>query len=665
MQTLKMSHTGRSLGAGARSLLWTALLALGDALVVELFNHKVFTEGPADLWRFLSGAPLAFLVDALLVLVTLLPALFLRRRVFWCVLVSAVWLGLGAVNGFILVNRQTPFTVADVTVINAGLDTLPNYLSKPAMVLLALGLLLLLGGLAALFWKGPRSGRSWRHRRRTGLIALALCAAALAGTWAVAFREGQLTTVFSDLETAYGDYGFPYCFLQTWLNKGIRRPFSYGFSVMDDLKEEIAAARREAPAAEQTEVNVIFVQLESLFDPQQIRGLTLSRDAVPNWRALRESCSGGRLTVPVVGAGTANTECEVLTGMSTRLFGPGEYPYETCLQDQTAESVAYLLGERGLATHAIHNHAATFYNRHLVYPNLGFEDFTSLEYMPAVQTTPQNWARDAVLEGEIRKALDATPDQADFVFTVTVQDHGKYPDEPVLTDPAITVETCPDEERRWAVEYYVNQLYETDAFVGRLVEMLERREEKTVLVLYGDHQPALGLESGDTAGESLFYTEYLIWDNLGLEQRREDLTAYQLSACVLGRLGITDGILNPFHQFFREEPGYRSNLRRIQYDALYGRRYLTDGQPAYERADMDMGASSIAVQDLYRSHGSWYVSGVNFTPFCRIFHGETELETTYFSSWLLRLDEAPDARSAAELTVRVVDEDGQVLSEIP
>ena len=662
MQTLTPPRRGRPLRDGARSLLRIALLALGDALVVELFNHKIFTQGPGGLWRFLAGSPLAFLVDALLVLVTLAPALFLRRRVFWCALISAAWLIMGAVNGFILVNRQAPFTVADITVLNSGLDTLPNYLSKGAMILLALGVLLLIAALALLFWKGPRCAGSWRCRRRTALAALALCAAALGGTWALAFQEGQLTTVFSNLETAYADYGFPYCFLQTWLNKGIRRPFSYGYSIMEELGGEIRAARESAAAEPESGVNVIFVQLESFFDPEQIRGLTLSRDAVPNWRALRETCSGGILTVPVVGAGTANTECEVLTGMSTHLFGPGEYPYETCLRDQTAESVAFILKERGYAAHAIHNHAATFYHRDLVYPNLGFDDFISLEYMPAVRTTPQNWACDAVLEGQILKVLDATPGKADFVFTVTVQDHGKYPDEPVLADPAITVSACPDEDRRWAAEYYVNQLCQTDAFVGRLVTALERREEKTVLVLYGDHQPALGLESGDMEGESLFYTEYLIWDNFGLERQEEDLTAYQLSAYVLGRLGITDGTLNAFHQFFRREPGYLSNLRRIQYDALYGHRYLTGGQAPYASADMAMGVSPIAVERLYRSGGSWYVSGQNFSPYCQVWTGEGRLESLYLSPWLLRLEEAPGGLTPAELEIRVVDENGELLS---
>ena len=85
----------------------------------------------------------------------------------------------------------------------------------------------------------------------------------------------------------------------------------------------------------QTDVNVVYVQLESFIDPDEIRGLELSEEAAPTWNALTEQYSSGYLTVPVVGAGTANTECEVLTGMSTRFFGPGEYPYQTQLDKKT------------------------------------------------------------------------------------------------------------------------------------------------------------------------------------------------------------------------------------------------------------------------------------------------------------------------------------------
>ena len=139
--------------------------------------------------------------------------------------------------------------------------------------------------------------------------------------------------------------------------------------------------------------------------------------------------------------------------------------------------------------------------------------------------------------------------------------------------------------------------------------------------------------------------------------------SYQLSAYVLGRLGITDGYMNAFHQFFREEPGYLSNLRRIQYDTLYGHRYLTGGQSLYAPAEMSMGVSPIEIRELYRSGGSWYVSGENFSPYCRVCTQEGELETTYLSPWLLRLEEDPGSVPASDLTIRVVDKDRKVLSQ--
>ncbi len=57
------------------------------------------------------------------------------------------------------------------------------------------------------------------------------------------------------------------------------------------------------------------------------------------------------MNVPSVGAGTANTEFEAITGMNLDFFGPGEYPYKTVLKKTSCESVAFdlknlLLGPR-------------------------------------------------------------------------------------------------------------------------------------------------------------------------------------------------------------------------------------------------------------------------------------------------------------------------------
>lgn len=644
--------------------LWVyPLLALGITAVVELFNHKAFTEGFSSFLEFLTDNPLALLVDALIVLVSLMPALFLRRRAFWCVLMTIVWLVAGGVNGFILLNRMTPFTMSDLTVLNTGLDTLPNYLSTGYIILLAAALLLSFVGLVLLFWKGPRNTLSLRKRVLTGILGLLVSGGALAGSWTLAFQRNQLSTTFANLAFAYEDYGFSYCFLQTWLNKGIHRPSNYSQQSVDSVLEMLDEDS-DTSAQPQTDVNVIFVQLESFIDPAQISELTLSEDAVPNWRRLSEEFSSGYLTVPVVGAGTANTECEVLTGMSTRFFGPGEYPYETTLIDQTAESVAYNLKENGYATHAIHNHRATFYSRNVVYGNLGFDDFTALEYMPQVPTTPKNWAKDSILTSQIVKALNTTPDQPDLVFTVSVQGHGKYPTTPVLENPEITVVSCPDEDYHYAMEYYVNQIHEMDEFIGNLTDALSKREEKTILVLYGDHLPALGLEAKDMESGSLYRTQYIIWDNFGLAKEDEDLAAYQLSAAALSRLGITNGIFNRYHQFCREESRYLSGLRTLQYDAIDGQKYLYDGTSPYQPTDMQMGMAPITLDHLSYLVDSWVLSGSNFSPYCEVRNADGDLlKTEYISSNLLRILEDPGTDNVADLSVSVLDKHRELLSD--
>ncbi len=62
---------------------------------------------------------------------------------------------------------------------------------------------------------------------------------------------------------------------------------------------------------------------------------------------MKENYTSGWLTTPSFGAGTANTEFEVLSGMSLEYFGPGEYPFTTIMRETTSESVAYDLKDYG------------------------------------------------------------------------------------------------------------------------------------------------------------------------------------------------------------------------------------------------------------------------------------------------------------------------------
>ena len=382
----------------------------------------------------------------------------------------------------------------------------------------------------------------------------------------------------------------------------------------------------------------MFVQLESYFDPTEVEWLTFSSDPIPNLRNLYANYSRGYFKAPSVGAGTANTEFEVLTGMSMRFFGPGEYPYKTYVKENVCESAASALGKLGYGTEALHNNGGNFYSRAKVFNNMGFDHYTSKEFMNILQTTPKGWATDDVLVPNIMESMDTTEGR-DFVFTVSVQGHGDYPTEPVLENPEIIVGGVEDEGKRNAWEYYVNEVHEMDKFVGSLIQKVQARNEPTVLVFYGDHLPTLGLEAKDLKSRYLYNTNYVIWDNIGLEKKDMNLAAYQIMAEVFDRLDIHAGTVFNYHQNRRKSKNYQADLELLQYDILYGKQYAyqKNGAPITE-GHMEMGVKDVEVTDLISQlDGTYSIYGENFTKWSKVYVNDEKQDSKFLNNTRIEL----------------------------
>ena len=430
----------------------------------------------------------------------------------------------------------------------------------------------------------------------------------------------------------YEDYGFPYCFSASVFNTGISQPNNYSKETIEQISNdgkitEATTGRKEMP-------NIIFIQLESFFNPSEVEFFTTSEDPIPNFRKLMQNYSTGYFKVPSVGAGTANTEFEVLTGMNLRYFGPGEYPYKTVLKYQTAESAATALENFGYGTHALHNNGGNFYSRADVFNNIGFDTYTSKEFMNILQVTENGWAKDDILTQHILNAMDST-EQQDFVFGITVQGHGDYPEEKVLENPRITVSGIEDEGRTNAWEYYVNQLYETDQFIGELLQKLKERGEPTVLVLYGDHLPTMGLEAKDLKSRYLYNTNYVIWDNTGLQKEDRNIPSYQIMADVFDRLDIHAGTIFNYHQTRRQTKHYLSDLELLQYDILYGEQYVYGGKEnnPIKEGHMQMGVLDVTLSELIaQMDGSYSLYGENFTKSSKVYVNGEKQKTTFLNN---------------------------------
>ena len=371
------------------SLLLHAIWAILINFIIEALSRHSLIEA----WDYMTKSPLVFSYNAFMIFVTFTVVYLVRRRVFARIIISVVWLFLGVCNGIMLLKRVTPFNAQDLKTFKEGLSLFTNYFSPFELIMIAVGVsALLVWGVAMWRRGGQYEGKMHRLLALAGVI-VSFGAYSLVTDLAVENRV--VSTYFGNIAFAYEDYGLPYCFAASLFNTGISQPNDYN----EDTIQRISNNGELTESTADTDVmpNVLFVQLESFFDTSEYEALQTSMDPLPNLREMFEEYSSGYFKVPSVGAGTANTEFEVLTGMNMRYFGPGEYPYKTVLKNQTAESAATAFAEFGYGTHAIHNNGGNFYSRAKVFNNIGFDTFTSKEFMNILQLTENGWAKDDIL----------------------------------------------------------------------------------------------------------------------------------------------------------------------------------------------------------------------------------------------------------------------------
>ena len=629
-------------------------------LAIESMARHSLIEG----FRFFASSPLVFLFNVMIIFTTLSISLLSKRRIFIYVVISALWATLGIVNGVILKNRMTPFTTKDLAVLDDGLTIVTNYLSPLEIIGAIVGIVVALAGLGLFFWFGPKRKTKVKYRKNALLFLVILLV--MGGTSKLAVSTGVVDTFFGNLAYAYRDNGVPYCFINTWLNTGINKPENYSEAAVKGVftEEELASLDYSDVSFKddgKKHPNIIFLQMESFIDPQLVKTLEFSEDPVPNFRRLMRECSSGYLTVPSVGAGTANTEFEMLSGMSVKFFGPGEYPYKSVLKKVTCESVPYELRQIGYSSHAIHNHRGAFYGRNKVFKNLGFDTFTSLEYMNHVVKTPKNWAKDQILAEQIFDALKSTENE-DFLYTCSVQGHGKYPTEQVIENPAITVTKAPTEELKWQYEYYANQIHEMDQFIGDLLDELSKFNEDTIVFIYGDHLPALEMTEEEMKSGSLFKTQYVMWSNFPMEVHHKDLYSYQVAADIFDRLGYHMGVMTTYHQNHMGSKTYRDDMKLLEYDMLYGKRYIWDGNKPYKATNLQMGVKPIKVKEVVRIGDKLYIKGENFTEYSKISLDGEILKTIFLGSSILGLQEEVDPSAVDRMKVSQVEKENEILS---
>ena len=616
------------------SLVMHALLSVVIYFGIEAISrHSV-----AKAWEYMVASPWTFLFNTYMIFATFLIVYIVRRRIFARIIISVLWMVLGIVNGYMLSVRVTPFNAQDLKMVFDVVTMIDKYFSGAQGILIIIAIILVIAWLVYMFLHGGKF--QGKMHRIVALVIAALGIGAIVPLTNMAIDNRVVSDYFGNIAFAYEDYGLPYCFSASLFNTGIKESSNYTEEIINEINKD--GVLTEVSTTREVMPNIILIQLESFFDPYEVEFFTTSEDPIPTFRYLMENYSSGYFKVPSVGAGTANTEFEVLTGMNLRYFGPGEYPYKTTLkyEENQTESVASALKEFGYGAHALHNNGGNFYSRADVFANLGFDSYTSKEFMNILQLTENGWAKDNVLTQHFLNAMDST-EQQDFVFGITVEGHGDYPEEKVIENPRITVEGIEEEGLKNSWEYFVNHLYETDKFIADLISELEKRGEPTVLIMYGDHLPTMGLEAKDLKNRYLYNTNYVIWDNIGMEKINRNIPTYQLMAEVFDRLDIHSGTIFNYHQTRRQTQHYLADLELLQYDMLFGKAYIYGGlknKPVVRNKDYQMGILDVTLSGMQENmDGTYSFYGENMTANSKIYVNDEKQSTQFLNNTRIEL----------------------------
>lgn len=618
------------------SFIWHALLSMFVVFLVELASRWSI----ASAFSFIAKTPLTFIYNSFIVFASLTLVYLFRRRAFARLIISSFWIILGIINGIVLSNRVTPFGFADLTVVSDLMTMLDTYVSPVMMAAIVIASVLFILICAIIFIHGPIY--QGKQRRIVSLASiLTVIFIAIPATTTVAQENNIVASYFTNIAQGYMDYGFVYSFSSGFVNWGMKEPENYDEAVIDALMQAVESEKAVTTITSENGPNIITVLLESFVDPNEFTFMTYSQDPTPFFHYLEDNYTSGYLNMPVVGAGTANAEFEILTGMRLQHFGTGEYPYKTVLKEvENCESIASHLKKIGYGTHAVHNNGGNFYSRVNAFSMMGFDSFTSKELMNITEFTPnEGWAEDSILAEETMKTLLST-EGPDLTYVITVGQHGVYPEEQVIENPYCEVYGLATEEETNAWTYYMHQANKTDQFMQELITYLEALDEDTIVVFWGDHLPTMGLEDADMVSEDIYKTKYVTWNNFGLEQNDKDLYAYQLMADLYNQIGFHDGTMVAYHQTQMDNPDYQAYLdgiEQLQYDILYGERYCYDGDVnKYPATDIVMGIDEVIISEMYPytdEEGTEYVvlKGEGFTKWSRVYVNDAKISTTYVS----------------------------------
>lgn len=307
-------------------------------------------------------------------------------------------------------------------------------------------------------------------------------------------------------------------------------------------------------------VDIVNVMLEGNFPVEETyHDVQFSTPVQPFFKSLQErSLYSGHTIADTFGNGTGISEFNYLTGMSNKVFPQPYIAYESQVGNFVPGAAANVAKYKpNLVVN--HDFNKAFYNRENVYTHMGFQKFNGVSEVTQELNVPDvekdNYMSDEQFFTYINKQLDANQNKTNYVFNITMQNHFPYP-KTQATDEDVEVLKAPDsytQAQKENLKKIATGMKSTDKALKKFIKDIESRKKKTIVVLFGDHQPIINEKFvNEKRAENDYFTHYAVWTNFQVNQpqKKENLPISELGIEVQELLGVNKRENLALHGFY-------------------------------------------------------------------------------------------------------------------
>ncbi|MBQ2642605.1 MAG: sulfatase-like hydrolase/transferase [Eubacterium sp.] len=460
----------------------------------------------------------------------------------------------GLSNYFVSEFRGIPVLATDLLSLNTAANVAGEF-EYTIDIWVLLSATILVAAVGITFSLKPNKG--FKLKQRIIPVAFAIVAIIFVYSFFISVERMPNFKIWNDQwkpQRKYTKNGTALSFTCSW--RYIRKPKPEGYSV-DDVKEITKGFESDKvkpnDATTKKMPNIIAIMNESLADFSVDGELDTTEDYLPFIRSMKKNTIKGQLFVSIVGANTANSEFEFLTGFSMSLFSARSVPYNNYVKGVVPSMTRSMKVQGYQGNNAYHPYRRSGWNRKNVYNSLGFNNFYSDEYYKKQKGIKyiRNFISDESDFNQIIRDFNKAKAESGapfYLFNVTVQNHGGYLGNMGFVDTDVKVTTPginTDENNQ-----YVSLAKKSDEAFEKLIKHFEKEKEPTIIVMFGDHQPPLSWNFYSkifgkstnylSAEENAYYysTPYVIWANYDIkEKQHEDMSCNYLSSYLMKLAG--------------------------------------------------------------------------------------------------------------------------------